>query len=279
MQHGKTVKESLVDANKYKTLIQLAEAAGVDLDVSNCTVFAPNDAAFASTPPGFVTNLLARPAEAAAVIARHILPDRVYTSKQIRGCGFWDGVPGGPLPYEGLGAIVRVGNTRILNDSCNDECVNGIIHTVDAVISTPMHKPEGVAKTYVPSVPTFTDSTVGSLYPTGTYSRDTSRAVGACLPSTSGGRKAMGLVNQLPFWQYGPPFNAAKQEDYEPISIAQPEGASVDYQLMPPGTVIVTPDEVSADKLLPVSGMSKYIGKTKRLVEEGAQSDYSRLPY
>lgn len=279
MQLGQTVKESLISAKIYKTLIQLADAAGVDLDVSNCTVFAPSDATFARTRPGFVANLLACPADAAAVLARHILPGRVLTSKQIQGSGFWDGVLGGPLPYEGIGPIVRVGNARILSESCDNECDNGIIHTIDSVIATPMYKPQGVAQTYVPSVKAFSDSTVESVYPVGPSSTVSARASGACLPSTTGGRKAMGLIKQLPFWQYGPPFNAAKQEDYEPISIAQPEGSSVDYQLMPPGTVVVTPDETSAEKLLPVSGMSKYIGKTKRLVEGDGLSDYSRLPY
>lgn len=279
MVFGQTVKESLYSAKIYNTLIQLAEAAGVDLDVSNCTVFAPSDAAFARTAPGFVERLMSNPAEAAAVIARHVLPGRVLTSKQIKGCGFWENVPGGALGYEGLGAIVRIGNAMILNESCNNECDNGTIHTIDTVITAPIVKPEGVAKSYVPSIPAFSDSTVNSVYPSNVSTFISARASGACLPSTTGGRKAMGLVAQLPFWQYGPPFNAAKQEDYEPISIAQPEGASVDYQLMPPGSVIVTPDETSAAKLLPVSGMSKHIGKTQRLVEGDAQSDYSRLPY
>ena len=76
---------------------------------------------------------------------------------------------------------------------------------------------------------------------------------------------------------YGPPFNAAYQEDYEPISIAQPDVAAVDYQLMPPGSVIVTPDSVNADELNPVSGYSKYIGKTKRCVEGAGLSEYSKL--
>jgi hypothetical protein len=77
--------------------------------------------------------------------------------------------------------------------------------------------------------------------------------------------------------RYGPPYNAAKQEDYEPISIAGESFASseIDYQLFPPGTVVVVPDSVNANELNPISGMSKYIGNTKRLVEGSGQSDYS----
>lgn len=279
MVFGQTVKESLYSANMYKTFIKLADVAGVDLDVSNCTVFAPNDAAFARASQGYVEQLMSNPTEAAAVIARHILPGSVLTSKQIKGFGFWENIPGGPLSYEGWGAIVRVGNATMLNECCNNECDNGTIHTMNSVIAAPTVKPEGVARSYVPSIPAFSDSTVGSVYQSKASTFMSARSLGACLPSTTGGRKAMGLVSQLPFWMYGPPYNAAKQEEYEPISIAQPDGASVDYQLMPPGSVIVTPDETSAAKLNPVSGMSKYIGKTQRLVGGDGLSDYSRLPY
>lgn len=74
------------------------------------------------------------------------------------------------------------------------------------------------------------------------------------------------------------PYNCAPQEDYEPISIAAPSpGIGVDYQLMPPGTVIVEPDSVNANELNPISGMSKYIGNTKKQVGDKVESDYSGL--
>lgn len=278
MVYGKTIKETLESARCYKTLIHLAAVAGVDLDVSNCTVFAPTDDTFRNLRAGYVDELLADPATARAVVLRHILPGRVFTSRQISGCGFWDGVPGGPLGYEGLGPIVKVGGAQIIMQIADNECDNGTIHAVNRLITTPHIKTAGVSKYYQPSIPAFGESIVSAQYPTPKITPTQRRAVGACLPSTVGGRKAMGLISQLPFWQYGPPFNAAKQEDFEPISIAFPEcGAGVDYQLMPPGSVIVIPDEVSAAKLLPVSGMSKYIGQTKRLVGGDALSTYSDL--
>lgn len=276
MVFGKTIKESLEFSKNFTILIKLAEVAGLDLDVSNCTVFAPNDAAFSRVRSTLVDELLANPDAARAVLLRHILPDYVLTTNKIKGCGFWENVPGGALSYEGLGPIIKIGGINLVLQSSNNECDNGVIHTLEGVIAAPAVKNTGVESYYQPTIK-FADSTVRAVYPSGMSTTARARAVGAALPSTTGGRKAMGLISQLPFWQYGPPFNAAKQEDYEPISIAQPDVSGVDYQLMPPGSVIVTPDKVSAADLLPVSGMSKYIGQTKRLVEGDALSNYSRL--
>lgn len=183
------------------------------------------------------------------------MPNRILTTKQLRGRGFWEDTWGGPLGYEGIGPIVRVGNARVVMGSSNDECDNGTIHTIDAVLNKRMVKEQGIAQTYTPSVKQFGESNVQTLYPRAMPSREQWRGSGAALPATAGGRKAMGLVKHLPFWMYGPPFCANKQGDYEPISVAVLERAGVDYQLMP------------------VSGMSRYIGKTKRLVE----GDYSKL--
>lgn len=276
---GKSIKQTLVDNPKYSTLVRLANSAGLDLNLANCTVFAPDNAAFKRKPSAYLEELLQNPQKATALLRRHIVPNRVLTTKQLRGCGFWEDVWGGPLGYEGIGPIVRIGNARVVMDSSDDECDNGTIHTIDAVLKTPMVKEQGIAQTYTPSVKQFGPSSVQTLYPRAMSSREQWRGGGATLPATVGGRKAMGLVKQLPFWMYGPPYSANKQEDYEPISVAVPERAGVDYQLMPPGTVVVVPDEVAAAKLMPVSGMSRYIGKTKRLVEGDAESDYSKLPY
>nr|ATG31135.1 LR9 [Griffithsia pacifica]5Y6P_ka Chain ka, LR9 [Griffithsia pacifica]5Y6P_kb Chain kb, LR9 [Griffithsia pacifica] len=275
MTFGQTVKETLESNPRYGNLVKLAAAGGVDLEVSNCTVFAPTNGALSGER---YDELLADPVAARNVVLRHILPDQVLTSKAIKGCSFWDSLPGGPLPYEGIGPVVKIAGVRLLNESSDDECDNGTIHVIDGIISTPLAKPTPFAGVFEPSVPMLEsrDDIATAVYPPVTP--DVRRAFGAAsAPSTVGGRKAMGLIKQLPFWMYGPPFNASKQEDFEPISIANPDVSSVDYQLMPPGSVIVQPDEVSAAKMLPVSGMSKHIGKTKRLVEGDGLSDYSRL--
>lgn len=271
------MKESLEFAQYFSSFIKLANVAGLDLDVSNCTVFAPDDNAFNRLPVGMLDFLMANPVEARAVAVRHILPNQVLTTKQIKSSGFWESIPGGALSYINMGPIIRIGNATIILEKSNNECDNGTIHTLDTVLKSPAVKAPSISQTYVPSIPAFGDSTVASLYPSGVDGVTQRRAIGACLPSTTGGRKAMGLMKQLPFYMYGPPFNAAKQEDIEPISIAQPECVGIDYQIMPPGSVIVEPDEVTGAKLLPVSGMSKYIGQTKRLVEGDGLSDYSRL--
>lgn len=277
---GKSVQESIEANPNYSTLRKLADAAGVDLNVSNCTVFAPGNRAFAQLREGLVEELLADPTSARAIILRHIVPG-VQTSKQIKGSGFYDGVPGGPLPYEAVLASIKIAGQPLVAGYENDECDNGIIHTLGGVIlDAPTYSPPSVSQYYEPSIPKMDekDSIVAAVFPSPVPGFFHKRALGAASsPSTVGGRKAMGLMSQQPFWKYGPPYNASKQEDFEPISIAQPGCASVDYQVMPPGSVVVDPKEVNASELLPVSGMSKYIGTAKRMVEGDGLSDYSRL--
>lgn len=275
MAYGETVKEVIEGSKKYPTLVKLAKSCNFDLNVTG-TVFLPNEAAFARLPKRTVQYLLGDQATARAVLAYHVYPLEMLTLAKIKGCGFFEGIVGGMLSYEGLGAVIRVGNARVINETSNVECKGAYIHEIDSVLVPPGVTLPSLSATFAPSVPRFTDNIAESAY-TPISPKSRSRELGACAPASTGGRKAMGLISQLPFYMYGPPFNAAKQEDYEPISIAEPQFAGVDYQVLPPGSVIVQPDSVNASELNPVSGMSKYIGKTKRLVEGDALSDYSRL--
>lgn len=291
MDFGKTVIETLKTRGNYKTFLKAVQVSGAQLTqdkqtargypstaINKSTIFAPNDAAFSRLPPGFLEDLLERDrTELKMFVEHHTLPGKYMTMKKITGTGYWEFVPGGALEYEGLGPIVRVGNRMVVIESSNIECDNGIIHTLEGVIipkwwkspTTQVSTPKNVEGS---TVTTYYGKQMGGVE-TGQRQRD------AGLPSTTGGRRAMGLMKQLPFWMYGPPFNAAYQEDYEPISIAYPDVASIDYQIMPPGSVIVTPDSVNASEIAPVSGYSKYIGKTKRNKEGSALSDYStKLP-
>lgn len=276
MVAGKTIGETISTDPKYSVLAGLLSAAAIDVDAvasasGGATVFAPTNGAFDSSKlSDSLSKLLAE--DGKSVLLRHVVPGSSLTIADLKklGSGFFENVPGGPLSYEAAGvANVRIGDVPIRSDAAVDDvCDNGVVHAVSDIIADIR---------LVQLIPTFTASAPAPP-PVTVDSGSAERARKAVKSvSTVGGRKAMGLLQQLPFYMYGPPYNAAKQEEFEPISIAFPEGAYVDYQLMPPGSVVVEPDEVSANKLNPVSGMSKYIGKTKRLVEGDAISNYSRL--
>lgn len=273
----KTIADTLVDDSVNKTLLALIAAAGIDPSTLSGTLFAPTENAFNRLPAGTAEWLIARPELLKSIIERHVI-NRVVTTKQIKGVGYFEDAFFGPkLSYEGIGPLLKVGGIPIVTESSNRECSNGIIHAIDGILL-----PLGVS---LPSsfelpqpAPVVGDSTVAAVYSKVTSSK---RAFGAVAPGTTGGRKAMNLISQLPFWRYGPPFNAAKQTDLEPISLASSlsDEYSVDYQKLPPGSAVVTPDEVSANKLNPVSGMSKYLGTGSRIVGDGAESPYAdKLP-
>lgn len=281
MVAGKTIGESIRENINYSTLQSLLNATGLDIDAAGGgTLFAPTNKAFDAMRPGLLDEIIANPnGVASQVLLRHLLPETLTVADlKKKGSGFWYSVPGGPLAFEAGGmARVKVGNATVSPSVVEDVCDNGVIHTLDGVITDlprTMFDPLAFEQRNVSTAPVPPQSdAVTVATPSSVRSRDAAASV-----ATVGGRRAMGLMKQLPFWMYGPPFNAAKQEEFEPISIAQPSpGTGVDYQLMPPGSVVVTPDEVSANKLNPISGMSKYIGKTQRLVEGDALSDYSKL--
>jgi len=280
MDGTKTVHQNLKDARVFQTLIAAAAATNCygEGTPGSFTVFAPNDAAFARLRPGTLEALL-KPENAEKlrhIIKYHVVPGPPRALKTLQGVGELCSDYGGSLPYFGSGNVVRVGGVLVIPDVSNVECSNGIVHTVDSVMVPPGIKPAGIDAGYIPPQTLGgSDSVIESFYtPRVIPSIEGARAVAASLPSTTGGRRAMGLQEQLPFWMYGPPYNAAVQTDYEPISAAAPE-AYVDYQLMPEGSVVVEPDSFDANEINPISGMSKYIGKTQRLVEGSGLSDYA----
>ncbi len=274
---GRSIAETLIHDSMNKTLVTLATAAGIDLSTVSGTLFAPTEQAFSRLPAGAAEWLIARPEVLRSIILRHVMAP-VVTTKQIKGVGYFEGAYFGPqLAYEALGPILKVGGVPVVTDSSNRECSNGIIHAIDGILLPPGVSLPTSFELPAPA-PLVGDSTVAAAYPS---VRNTKRAFGAVAPATSGGRKAMNLMKQLPFWMYGPPFNAAKQTDLEPISLAPSlsKEYSVDYQLLPAGSAVVAPDEVSAAKLNPVSGMSKYLGTGTRISGDGAQSPYAdKLP-
>lgn len=283
MVAGKTIGETVATNLNFSTLNSLLKATSIDLDVAGGgTLFAPTNRAFSRLRTGFLDELIASPRGASATLLRHLIPKQSITVSDMKksGDGFWYSVPGGPLSFSagGVARIKIAGGACIEGNIPEDICDNGIIHIMeDVIIDLPrtIYEPLSINQQgNLGSVSTTAVIKVGEM----SAKQEVRARKAAGSVGTMGKRKAMGLMTQLPFWMYGPPYNACKQEDFEPISIAQPAfGVGVDYQLMPPGSVVVVPDEVSSNKLNPVSGMSKYIGKTQRLVEGDGLSDYSRL--
>lgn len=281
MDGTKTINENMSSGGVFKTLVAAAaacEAFGKGTPGS-FTVFAPTDRAFSQLRPGTLEALLKpeNKQKLLEIVKYHVVPGPPITLKKLTGVGTLNTAYGGELPYSGSGNVIRVGGALVIPDNSGIEASNGIIHAIDSVIVPPGIEPAGVDAGYIPEKKLGgSDSVITSFYtPDADIPRvDGARARGAALPSTVGGRRAMNLLEQKPFWMYGPPYNAAYQTDYEPISAAEPV-ASVDYQLMPEGSVVVEPDSVNSNDLNPVSGMSSYIGKTSRLVEGAALSDYA----
>lgn len=233
MVYGKTMVESMRASCNFKQLLALAEHAGLDLDAVEGTLFAPDDNAFNRLKVGTLESWYAKPVVAKAILTHHFLPVQVLTLANIKNSGFWETTTGGALSYENILGKIKIGGANLVLESSNQECSNGIYHVIDS-IRTPMGvKKAGIAQWWTPSIPIFTETTATSVYPAKPL-KSLRTFEAAAYPATVGGRKAMGLIKQLPFWMYGPPFNAAIQEDYEPISIAGPSsGIGVDYQLMP----------------------------------------------
>lgn len=202
MLYGESFREALENNCNFTELIKLADHVGFDLDSMSGTFFAPDNKAFACLKPGTLEAWYAKPDVAKNILVHHLVPDQVLTLAKITGCGWFESTQGGPLGYEGLGAIIKVGGSLIQNDASNQETTTGIYHVIESIL-TPMNvKPAGFDAGFSPSIATFTDSTVASLYPVKPQS-STRTFEAASLPSSVGGRKAMGLMKQQPFWMYG----------------------------------------------------------------------------
>lgn len=254
----------------FSQLRAVLAASQLDASQLSGTLFAPTNAAIARLPAELLQRVLSDVQLARQLLLRHVVSERAPL-RALCGNAALSSRFGGELRYSSFGGRqIRVGGLP-LGAQTDLTFDGGVVHALDGVLKPPGQQWPSFAQTYTAG------ATTGAASAVSMSTAAAARARGATLPGTVGGRKAMGLMTQRPFWMYGAPYCAAKQEEYEPISIAQPELSSVDYQLMPPGSVIVTPDSVSAAEINPVSGMSKYIGKSKRMVSGDGLSDYSKL--
>nr|6KGX_31 Chain 31, LR9 [Porphyridium purpureum]6KGX_34 Chain 34, LR9 [Porphyridium purpureum]7EZX_k6 Chain k6, FAS1 domain-containing protein [Porphyridium purpureum]7EZX_kH Chain kH, FAS1 domain-containing protein [Porphyridium purpureum]7Y4L_fA Chain fA, FAS1 domain-containing protein [Porphyridium purpureum]7Y4L_hA Chain hA, FAS1 domain-containing protein [Porphyridium purpureum]7Y5E_fB Chain fB, FAS1 domain-containing protein [Porphyridium purpureum]7Y5E_hB Chain hB, FAS1 domain-containing pro len=235
-------------------------------------VFIPNDGAFARLSPQLRKAMMEDSRLVYDMLAGHIFTSKGSAMlKDLQGAGYLQPAYGEAIGYVGTGRVIKIGNAQVIPESSDilRKNLGFSAHTLDTfIVPKALTKKVSIEAGFSPVTPAkYVSTTKADL-----------RYVGATKPAAVGGRRAMNLMKQQPFWMYGPPYNAVTQDEYEPISAAAPK-AFVDYQIFAPGTVKVSPDSVNANELNPVSGMSKYIGKTQKLVGDQGISDRSdKLP-
>uniref|UniRef100_A0A7S0ZBR4 FAS1 domain-containing protein n=1 Tax=Timspurckia oligopyrenoides TaxID=708627 RepID=A0A7S0ZBR4_9RHOD len=263
----------LKSKGSFNTVLALVQKAKLPPLTSKYTLLFPSDAAFARLQPGTLEWIQSDPSRLSEFLKYMAIPNVSFKLSDLKGDGYLQPAYGESMPYSSLVGVTKFGKSkaRAIPESSNIQTQSGYIHTLDSVLFPAHFKLPQLAAASSGFLPSLNVSVKRST-------AETKRYVGASKNVTISGRKAMNLIEQKPFWMYGPPYNAAKQEEYEPISIAESK-AFVDYQKLPQGTVKFVPDSVNSLELNPVSGMSKYIGNTKKLTGDGAISSYAdKLP-
>ncbi|WP_417387675.1 fasciclin domain-containing protein [Gimesia sp.] len=138
----KSIVTTAVDAEKFKTLITAAKAAGLADVLSEqgpFTVFAPTDDAFAKLPEGTVASLL-KPEnkdKLAAILKYHVVAGRVYSEDALK-AGKAKTLQGKPVMIKVEDGVAKVNNARLLMTDL--DASNGVIHVIDTVIIPPEDK-------------------------------------------------------------------------------------------------------------------------------------------
>ncbi len=139
---NKNIVTTAVEAEKFKTLIAAAKAAGLAGVLSEqgpFTVFAPTDDAFAKLPEGTIASLL-KPEnkdKLAAILKYHVVAGRVYSEDALK-AGKAKTLQGKPVMIKVVDGVAKVNNAKLLMTDL--DASNGVIHVIDTVIMPPEGK-------------------------------------------------------------------------------------------------------------------------------------------
>lgn len=138
----KNIVTTAVSAEKFKTLITAAKAAGLAGVLSEqgpFTVFAPTDDAFAKLPEGTIASLL-KPEnkdQLTAILKYHVVAGRVYSEEALK-AGKAKTLQGKPVMIKVVDGVAKVNNAKLLMTDL--DASNGVIHVIDTVIMPPEGK-------------------------------------------------------------------------------------------------------------------------------------------
>jgi uncharacterized surface protein with fasciclin (FAS1) repeats len=128
------IVQTAAAAGQFKTLIKLAQAAGLAGVLEGkgpYTVFAPTDAAFARLPKATVSSLEHHRAALRNVLLYHVLQGRVTASQLVK-LPFVRTLEGQSLPVRVKNGTVTVGGVKVIK--ANVAASNGVIHVIDGVL-------------------------------------------------------------------------------------------------------------------------------------------------
>jgi len=130
---GTDIVDTAIAAGDFDTLVTAVEAAGLVEALKGdgpFTVFAPNDAAFASLPDGTLDSLLQDKEKLTAVLTYHVVPGRLMASDVIE-LASAKTLQGSSVAIDTASGVKINGANVIKTDI---ETSNGVIHVIDAVI-------------------------------------------------------------------------------------------------------------------------------------------------
>jgi uncharacterized surface protein with fasciclin (FAS1) repeats len=132
----KKIIETAIAHGSFKTLVAAIKAAGLSERLSGpgpFTVFAPNDNAFARLPEGAVEELFKDIPRLRRLLAYHVVEGKALATEVLN-------IKSAMTVYGKNLTItsnkgVKVNNARVVR--INIECDNGVIHTIDTVLTLP----------------------------------------------------------------------------------------------------------------------------------------------
>jgi uncharacterized surface protein with fasciclin (FAS1) repeats len=129
----KTIVETAVAANQFKTLVAAVQAAGLVDTLQGAgpfTVFAPTDEAFAKLPAGTVEGLLKDLPKLKNVLTYHVVSGKVL-AKDVAGLNSAKTVQGGDLRVDATHGV-KINNAKVTQADIHAS--NGVIHVIDTVL-------------------------------------------------------------------------------------------------------------------------------------------------
>ncbi|MGH9840711.1 MAG: fasciclin domain-containing protein [Blastocatellia bacterium] len=133
------IVEAAIAANSFTTLVKAVKAAGLAESLSEpgpFTVFAPSDEAFAKLPAGAVADLLEDIPRLKQVLTYHVVAGKT-PSEDLMKLSSAKTVEGQDVAITSIVGI-KVNDAKVIK--ADIACDNGVIHTIDAVLTLPAAK-------------------------------------------------------------------------------------------------------------------------------------------